>query len=306
MTEATVLSDKYRPTDLNDVIGQDAACHALYNSISNGSSHAFLLSGPRGTGKTTLARIGAGLLNAEIIEIDAATFTGIDDMRAIQDTLHYQPLAGESKAIILDEAHRLSKQAWDSLLKIIEEPPAHVYWFLSTTEPAKLPATIRDRCTELRVKAISVDDLIRLLAHVEATEGWSTDGQIVALCAREADGSARKALVNLASVQGMDFAKARELLFERAAPKPVADLCKVMLEGGSWLQAMSILANITDDPESTRIMISNYLAAVIRTAKSEKQVKFLLYIMDEFSEPYHTGEKLAPLMLSIGHALYGR
>jgi DNA polymerase III gamma/tau subunit len=303
--DAATLTAKYRPRDLNDVAGQTAACHALFTALSTGSSHAFLLSGPKGTGKTTLARIGAAMLNADITEIDGATFTGIDDMRTVQDTLHYAPLAGEARAIILDEAHRLSKPAWDSLLKVIEEPPDYVYWFLSTTEPTKLPATIRDRCTELRLSALATDELIRLLARVEEAEGWTTEPQIVALCAREAEGSARKALVNLASVQGFDFTRARDLLLSRTEPKPVADLCKLLMGGrGTWLQAMSILANINDDPESTRIMISNYLAAVIRKAKTDNDAKFLLFVLDQFSQPYHSGEKQAPLMLSIGRVLY--
>jgi DNA polymerase III gamma/tau subunit len=298
------LTSTYRPRTLDEVVGQQAACAVLQRAVAANSSHAFLLSGPSGVGKTTLARIGAALLAAEVQEIDAATFTGIDAMREVQDSLGYQPLYAARRAIVVDEAHRLSKQAWDSMLKSVEEPPPHGYWFFCTTEPSKVPATVRNRCTELRLRPLNTSDLIELLVRVDRDEGLQTEFDILNLCAREAQGSARKALVNLAAVQGLSASDARALLREAAAPAPVVELYKVLANGGTWLQAIAALAKLDDEPESIRIQLSNYIAAVLRNAQTDKDATFLLDILEQFSQPYHPGEKQAPLMLSIGRVLF--
>lgn len=301
----TALFDKHRPKKLDDVIGQGLACEVLRKAIAADTSHAFLLSGPSGVGKTTLARIGAHMLEAEIQEIPAAIYTGIDAMREVIDRLHYMPIGGaEHKALIIDEAARLSKPTWDSLLKIVEEPPEHVYWFFCTTEPDKVPATIRNRCTELKLLALSVHALNVLLHAVTEREQMVIDHATIELIAREAMGSARKALVLLPTVVGLDYVTARGVLRDKSVPRPVGDLCKVLMNGGSWLQAMKIVASMHDDPETYRIQISNYLAAVLRDAKTDKDATFLLNILEQFSEPYHPGERQAPLMISIGRVLY--
>lgn len=304
------LASKYRPRTLEEVVGQDAAVSTLLYTIGNDLSHAFLLSGPTGVGKTTLARAAARLLNAERYEIDAATYTGIDAMRGVQTNATYMPLAADRRALIVDEAHRLSQQAWDSCLKMLEEPPAHVYWFLCTTAPGKLPATIRNRCTELRLQPIPVEDLHWLLGSIVAVEwGEPVDDAVLKLCAVEADGSARKAIVNLSMCHTLNREQARAVLRERAEPQPVADLCQLLMKGArhdrSWLQAMAIVANMSDDSEQHRINVCNYLSAVLRKSKTDSDAAYLLNILEQFSMPYHPGEKQAGLLRSIGRVLFG-
>ncbi len=125
---------KYRPKDFDEVVGQDAVVKSLQQAVKNNAGHTFLFTGLSGVGKTTLARITAatvGCVSSNLIEIDAATHTGVDDMRDVTFSLKYKPIGvGSVKVIIVDECHMLSKSAWNSLLKVLEEPPAWVYWML--------------------------------------------------------------------------------------------------------------------------------------------------------------------------------
>ncbi len=150
------LAVKYRPQELSDVVGQDHMMPGLKALITKRNSHAGLFHGPSGCGKTTLARILAHGLDAgkNITEVDAARNTGIDAMRQVADNAQYNAFGGGNRAVIVDEAHGLSKQAWNSLLKAIEEPPKHLFWFFCTTEPAKVPQVIRTRCSLFEVKLV--------------------------------------------------------------------------------------------------------------------------------------------------------
>ena len=142
---------KYRPTNLDEVIGQNAVVQSLKQQLTGQSTpHAFLFLGPSGVGKTSIARILAGMMkcdDANILEIDAATHSGVENMRSVTQMAQYRGI-GESpnKFIIVDEVHALSKATFQSLLLSIEEPPPHVYWALCTTEPDKIPTTIKTRC----------------------------------------------------------------------------------------------------------------------------------------------------------------
>ena len=143
------LHIKWRPQKLNDVISHAFVVSSLKALLKEKECpHSFLFTGPSGVGKTTLARIVASYLEAAVLEIDAATNTGIDAMRAVQDMARYKAIDNEKRVVIIDECHALSKQTWQSLLKIVEEPPAHLYWAFCTTEPDKVPATIKTRCVQ--------------------------------------------------------------------------------------------------------------------------------------------------------------
>jgi DNA polymerase III gamma/tau subunit len=305
-----VLHKKYRPKTFAEVVGQAAVTSSLSKMIERHGSQAFLFSGPSGTGKTTLARIAASKLGCtptNIIEIAAAKFTGVEDMRQLQDGLQYRPFGKSTqKAFILDECHRLSRQAWDSLLKVIEEPPDHVTWFLCTTEVNKVPNTIKTRCAAFTLKPVEGKYLGELLDRICDKEKLDLPDDVGDLIIKEAKGSPRQMLVNLALCRDTKTKKqAADILRTALQSDPTLELCRFLMAGGSWTKAAAILAKLEgENPEGVRILVVNYVAAALRNAKGEKEARFMLGILEFFSEPYNSSENMAPLLLSVGRVLY--
>ncbi len=217
--EYRVLARKYRPKDFSELKGQDALVRTLTNAIESGRiAHAFMLTGVRGVGKTTTARIIARALNCEkgptvmpcggcdqckaiaedrhvdVLEIDAASRTGVDDIREIIDSVQYAPVMGRYKVFIVDEVHMLSKAAFNALLKTLEEPPAHVKFVFATTEIRKVPVTVLSRCQRFDLRRIGADVLEAYFNDLLKKEKVEAEAGAVALIARAADGSARDGL----------------------------------------------------------------------------------------------------------------
>lgn len=214
-----VLYRKYRPKVFSDVYGQDHVTSTLKNEIKNGRvSHAYLFTGSRGTGKTTCAKILAKAVNCEhnvdgepcnecevckgldngsiydVVEIDAASNNGVDNIRELRDETNYAPSRGKYRVYIIDEVHMLSTGAFNALLKTLEEPPAHVIFILATTEVHKLPATILSRCQRFDFKRIQPETMAVRLKEVAGLEGLSLDDDAAVLIARIADGALRDGL----------------------------------------------------------------------------------------------------------------
>lgn len=214
-----VLARKYRPRTFEDVIGQDALVKTLKNAIESGRlHHAYILQGIRGTGKTTTARLLAKVLNCEngpattwndddpqcqaietgthvdVLEFDAASHTGVDDIRSLFEGVNYAPVQGNYKVYIIDEVHMLSKQAFNALLKTLEEPPEKVKFIFATTEVNKIPVTVLSRCQRFDLKRISAEDLCGLYTSILEKENVKFDSKAVMQIAKAADGSARDGL----------------------------------------------------------------------------------------------------------------
>jgi len=203
------LYRKYRPERFTDVVGQDHIVKAISGALEAGKvAHAYLLSGPRGTGKTTIARIIARELGTsanDIYEMDAASNRGIDDVRDIRESVHTMPFDSKYKIYILDEVHMFTKDAWNALLKTIEEPPAHVIFILATTELEKVPDTIVSRCQTYILKKPTDVILSQVIISVAKKEGYKLEEGGAELIALLADGAFRDALGTLQKV--ISFAK---------------------------------------------------------------------------------------------------
>lgn len=192
------LYRKYRPTNFSDVVGQEQAVNLLTSAIKQKKiSHAYLFCGSRGTGKTTVARIVArdiGCDEMDIIEIDAASNRGIDEIRELREAVRTAPFSSPYKVYIVDEAHMLTKEAANALLKTLEEPPSHVVFILATTDPEKLPPTIVSRCQKVVFKHPDIKTLSEILINVAKKEGYKIDEDGADLIARHSSQSYRDAL----------------------------------------------------------------------------------------------------------------
>ena len=192
------LYRKYRPQSFDDVVGQPQIVQLLTSTIKQKKvSHAYLFCGGRGTGKTTVARIFArdiGCNPEDIIEIDAASNRGIDEIRELREAVRTAPFSSEYKVYIIDEAHMLTKEAANALLKTLEEPPSHVIFILATTDPEKLPATITSRCQKIVFKSPDIATLASRLQYVAKEEGKDIDIATAELVAVHGKGSYRDAL----------------------------------------------------------------------------------------------------------------
>ncbi len=284
-----VLARKYRPNNFDTLIGQDAMVRTLSNAIETDRlAHAFILTGVRGVGKTTTARILAKALNCsahdgpsvnpcgeceqcvaiaesrhvDVMEMDAASHTGVDDIREIIDSVRYGPTSSRLKIYIIDEVHMLSKNAFNALLKTLEEPPEHVKFIFATTEIRKLPVTVLSRCQRFDLKRVESDVLVDHLAKIVAKEGCNADDAALQMIVRASEGSVRDSLslLDQAIAHGagtVSEAQVRDML-GLADRAQILDLFKHMMAGEA-AEAITLLRDQYNCGADPAVVINDLL-----------------------------------------------
>jgi len=289
-----VLARKWRPRRFADLVGQTHVARALINGLDHDRlHHAFLFTGTRGVGKTTIARILAKSLNCEVgvssqpcgscqscrevdegrfvdlIEVDAASRTKVDDTRELLDNVQYAPTRGRYKVYLIDEVHMLSGHSFNALLKTLEEPPPHVKFLLATTDPQKLPVTVLSRCLQFHLKRLSPEQIATQLEKILGAEGITFDAASLKLLARSADGSMRDALSLLDQSIAFGGGKVGEAEVREMLGSIDNSVIEAILEGLATADAAGLLAAVADasdhnaDPES---VLNDLLLALHRLA----------------------------------------
>lgn len=306
MTESLIT--KYRPISFEEVYGNSFAVQQLKNAIDGASCpKSFLFSGPSGVGKTTLARIVGKYLGAAIQEMDGATRSGVDDARFLTEISVFTPVISDKVLYIIDECHALTKPAWQALLKLIEEPPKHLYIALCTTEMAKVPETIKTRCHPVQLQRLKSDEMQRFLDDIIQLEGYQVENDVFNAIVVAATGQPRKALSIL---QAGHAAKSVQQLSEVVADvevdsAPVAEVCNYLLKGGtSWKKVAELLSRV-DEADKAYDHACSYI--VSRQLNSDdKTARVGAELLDCLTLTRATYDKKVQLVAGISGFLFGR
>ena len=289
------LYKKHRPQTFKEVVGQAAAIKSLMDmGKRNEIPHTLLFTGPSGCGKTTLARILRNRLKCsdhDFMEVNASENRGIDFVRRLKTQVGMAPLGGECRVILLDEVHQFTSDAQDAILKLLEDTPSHVYFFLCTTDPQKLKKTVLTRCTEIKVVPLSIKDaelLIKRTLEAEGAEPLQVDvsDELIEM----SQGSARKLMVLLHSVIGLPPDQQIDALANSSAKSSGTSLAKSLLTAKSFADVVPALKEIKaagEDAEGIRRMILGYHAAILLNKPSSSRC---FYVLEAFSDnTYDTG-----------------
>ena len=281
------LYHKYRPQTFSEMRGNKETIIALQAELrKEDKAHAYLLMGPTGCGKTTLARIIARELGAkgnDFREIDSADFRGIDTVREIRKQSQFKPLEGSCRVWLIDECHRQTNDAQSALLKALEDTPPHVYYILATTDPQKLLPTIKGRCAQFTVTPLKEKELYRLLRVVVKREGEALATEVYEQIIQDSQGHPRNALQILDRVLGVPpeerLALAKQVAEQQSR---VVELCRVLLTAAGWKKVARVLSGLKDeDPEGVRRAVLGYCSSILLKGKVNDRVGVVMEEMEE-------------------------
>jgi len=285
------LYKKHRPKTLKGIIGNESTVAALQNMIERKTlPHTILFHGPSGCGKTTLARIlktELGCSDMDFQELNCSDFRGIDTIREIRQTMNLSPVGGTCRIWLLDELHQMSSAGMHASLKIFEDTPDHVYFFLCTTEPQKLLKTIRTRCCEMPTEYLDPSDIRKLLLRIAKRESIILKKNTVEDIIDAAQGSARQCLVVLDKIKNVpekDRAKAISSIEEE---QEGIELCRALVSNKGWTTITKILRETNSEPESLRWAVMGYCSAILMKKTDHK----IFHILTCFEHPFYDSKK---------------
>lgn len=278
---------KYRPDSFDDMVGNTAVIESLSNMVEKDCPHSILLTGPTGCGKTTLARIIAEHLEchgADFVEIDSADFRGIDTVREVRKLTRYKPIEGDTRVFIIDECHKMTNDAQNALLKILEDTPKHVYFILCTTDPQKLLKTVKGRCQTFDLQTLNERDMFKLLRRVVKAEDENLAKAVYDQIVQDSLGHPRNALQILDQVLNVDPDQRLEVAQRQAEQiSQSIELCRTLIKGSSWKAVLSILGGLkNDDPESVRRHVLGYCSAVLLKKEDDRAALIIECFLDPF------------------------
>lgn len=284
------LYQKHRPKSFSSVRGNKQTIQALQNLLQKDNRpHSYLLTGGTGCGKTTLGRIMAkelGAIGGDFREVDSADFRGIDTIREMRKQSQFKALEGNCRVWLLDECHKLSNDAQNALLKILEDTPPHVYIILCTTDPQKLLPTIKGRCSTFHMETLQEEDMMKLLKKVVKREKEELDEEVYLQIIQDALGHPRNALNVLEQVLNVPAEDRLETAKRKAEEEnEVIELCRALLKGTSWKVVAKLLKGIKgQEPESIRRVVLGYCQSVLLSGQNNDRAGLIL---EEFMEPFY-------------------
>lgn len=285
---------KYRPQGLDELFGNDSVKESLKVILErdSGEVRSFLLTGQSGCGKTTIARIISTKLGCsfqDFHEFNSANVRGIDTIREIASNSKYFPTSGKIKIYLLDECHKLTNDAQNALLKLLEDTPKHVRFILCTTDPGKLITTIKTRCSMFHVSPLKRHHTLKLLKWICEEEDVEVSDAVLNRICEYSNGLPRQAVVMLDQVIDIDDEKTalKTLIDMTIDEETILDLCQRLLSKSKWEDIASILKKLDEDPEKIRIGIYNYMAKVVLSSGNPKAVS----IMEMFEDPIYNNGK---------------
>jgi len=284
------LYQKYRPRSFSAMLGNEDIINSLERLINDPDKrpHSYLFHGPTGCGKTTLGRIVTQELECsdqDFREVDSADFRGIDTVREIRKQSQFHPIDGSVRVFLIDECHKLTGDAQNALLKILEDTPSHVYFILCTTEPQKLLPTIKGRCSQYQVKPLSENEMNRLLKRIARKEEVEIETEVIEQITMDSFGLPRNAINILEQVLSADPEQRLKVARQSAEQQSQSiELCRALIQGSGWKKIRGVLDGLKDqDPESVRRHVLGYCQSVLLKDDNERAG----WIMEQMVEPFY-------------------